>query len=79
LLDDRVEPFGRTRERTHPHRVGLAGAGGGVQQAAAAVRDRGPHVALERERLPAPAREPGLGIGSVRSHRAIIPRGALTR
>ncbi|MNO96266.1 hypothetical protein D3C76_879300 [compost metagenome] len=44
-----------------PYRIGLAGAGTGMQQAGLATCHGGPDTALERERLPATLGEPGLG------------------
>ena len=52
---------GGARERAEPDRVGLARAGGRVQQAALPRRHRRPDLALEGERLPAARREPGFG------------------
>ena len=50
-----------TREGAEPDGVGLARAGGRVQQAALPRRHRRPDLALESERLPAAPREPGFG------------------
>ena len=67
----------RARERAEPHGVGLAGAGGGVEQAAAARGHRRPDLALERERAPAARGEPRLGRRRNISHRATVSdRGA---
>lgn len=44
-----------------PHGIGLAGAGGGVQQAAVALQHRVPDGALKVERLPTLLAEPPLG------------------
>ena len=52
---------GGAREGAEPDGVGLARAGGRVQQAALAGRHRRPDLALESERLPAARREPGVG------------------
>ena len=49
-----------TGQRAHPHRIGLAAAGGGMQQAAAALAHRRPDLALEVEYRPAALLEPGL-------------------
>ena len=44
---------GGTLQRAEPHRIGLAAAGGGVQQATLASGHRGPDLALECKRGPA--------------------------
>jgi hypothetical protein len=56
-------------QHAEPHRIGLAGAGGGVQHAAAALRHGLPHLALEGERFPAPGGEPLL---ARRRHASIV-------
>ena len=55
----------RALQRAQPHRIGLAAAGGGMQQAAAAFAHRRPDLALEVEDAPAPRLEPGIegGVG----------------
>jgi hypothetical protein len=52
---------GSAREGAEPDGVGLARAGGRVQQAALPRRHRRPDLALESERLPAAGRKPGFG------------------
>jgi hypothetical protein len=76
---------GGAGDRAEPDRIGLARPRGRVQQPALAGRHRRPDLALERERLPAARREPGLGERDARSrnHRrhqaAFLPAAGFLR
>ena len=68
--------YGERLECAQPHRVGLAGAGGGMQQSGLASGDGLPDVALEFEGLPAARCEPGDEVG--RGHEVVVKPNLMT-
>jgi hypothetical protein len=69
-------------QHAQPNRIGLAGAGGRMQQAAAAFGDGLPHLALEGKGLPAAPRDPGFaggrgGLAGLAQARGVHGRGLI--